>query len=372
MLYELLTGQLPYGNDDAGGLCQRICAADPPRPRSLEPGLDPELERITLKCLDRDPAGRYPSVDRVAADLRRWVGRREAARRRRRWARWTGVAAAACLGTMAVAALLQRSVGAIPSVDVSSGDPDRVMRDALASLARGEPAELLGERGAPGWLRVPVGETWAQLHHPFDDSFTVTTQSLALVELLPEVPAKRFRFRVQVRAHGGSGPYRAGLYVGRAARNAPDADVHSFLEWSFSESDAAALRAKKPPPAPGRHWGAHAWEWRAVRDPGDHRLQNSRHNGGHSFLDVPAVKHAARAPWRELVVEAGPDGYRFGWAGAWPFRAPLPPPQTAVGSLRKAVGEGAPLGFAPGGGLGLYVFGGSASFRSAAVLPLPD
>jgi hypothetical protein len=44
-------------------------ATDPPPPRQIRPGLSPDLNRICLKCLRRDPAERYASAEELRADL---------------------------------------------------------------------------------------------------------------------------------------------------------------------------------------------------------------------------------------------------------------------------------------------------------------
>src|SRR5262249_55149622 len=45
---------------------------DPPRPTALVPGLPVELEAVCLKCLEKEPARRYPSAAALAEDLRRF------------------------------------------------------------------------------------------------------------------------------------------------------------------------------------------------------------------------------------------------------------------------------------------------------------
>ena len=55
VLYELLTGRPPFR---AGTLLQTLsdlAHRDPERPRLIDPSLDPDLEAICLKCLDKDP-----------------------------------------------------------------------------------------------------------------------------------------------------------------------------------------------------------------------------------------------------------------------------------------------------------------------------
>ena len=46
---------------------------DPRAPRQIRPQIEPELEGIVLKALDKDPARRYPSARAFAEDLRRYL-----------------------------------------------------------------------------------------------------------------------------------------------------------------------------------------------------------------------------------------------------------------------------------------------------------
>jgi hypothetical protein len=43
---------------------------DPPPPRSIEPDIPADLERICLRCLAKRPEDRYQRADEVARDLR--------------------------------------------------------------------------------------------------------------------------------------------------------------------------------------------------------------------------------------------------------------------------------------------------------------
>ena len=69
MLYELATGQLPFGAPSTtGGLRQRLWM-DPPPPRRHRPDLPPWLQEVILRCLAPEAAQRYPSAAHLAVDL---------------------------------------------------------------------------------------------------------------------------------------------------------------------------------------------------------------------------------------------------------------------------------------------------------------
>jgi serine/threonine-protein kinase len=65
VLFEAFTGQLPFKAETAMGVVAAHLQQPPPRPRSLKPGLPPELEAAVLKGLEKDPARRWQSADEV-------------------------------------------------------------------------------------------------------------------------------------------------------------------------------------------------------------------------------------------------------------------------------------------------------------------
>lgn len=69
MLYELATGELPFGSPGTnGGLRQRLWA-DPIPPRKHRPDMPEWLQEVILRCLEPAAANRYPSAAHLAFDL---------------------------------------------------------------------------------------------------------------------------------------------------------------------------------------------------------------------------------------------------------------------------------------------------------------
>jgi serine/threonine protein kinase len=69
MLYQLCTGELPFGEPQtAGGMRQRLWM-DPAPPRKLKPDLPPWLQEVVLRCLEPEAALRYPSGAHLAFEL---------------------------------------------------------------------------------------------------------------------------------------------------------------------------------------------------------------------------------------------------------------------------------------------------------------
>lgn len=69
MLYELATGELPFGQPaTAAGMRQRLWM-DPTPPRKHRPDLPEWLQEVILRCLEPVAAERYPSASHLAFDL---------------------------------------------------------------------------------------------------------------------------------------------------------------------------------------------------------------------------------------------------------------------------------------------------------------
>ena len=69
VLFELLTAELPFEGLTAATLAANIFSATPRDLLRLRPDASPELQAVILRCLTKDPAGRYRDIEAFAADL---------------------------------------------------------------------------------------------------------------------------------------------------------------------------------------------------------------------------------------------------------------------------------------------------------------
>ncbi|MCR9142095.1 MAG: protein kinase [bacterium] len=71
LLYEVLTGQLPFLDSDPAILMHMHVAATPRKPTEIVPGIPKILEELTLKLLSKDPDDRYRTASGLIRDLDR-------------------------------------------------------------------------------------------------------------------------------------------------------------------------------------------------------------------------------------------------------------------------------------------------------------
>jgi tetratricopeptide (TPR) repeat protein len=154
VLYELLTGRPPFAGKTGGEVMDLILRSDPPSVRRLNPRVPRDLCVIAEKCLQKDPAHRYPSAAAAVEDLENFLASRPIRaravgplERSVRWCRRNPVAAVflvlasvgcAITGTLAVA--LANSV-AVERSARAEADQER----AEAELARDQLREALGK-----------------------------------------------------------------------------------------------------------------------------------------------------------------------------------------------------------------------------------
>jgi tetratricopeptide (TPR) repeat protein/tRNA A-37 threonylcarbamoyl transferase component Bud32 len=164
ILYEMVTGKQPFpGRTSISRMAQRL--TEPPvSPRVHAPTLDPRWEHVILRCLERDPAARFPSAGEAVAALEAGP-RRLTARRRRGIATIALVVLGLGLGAAGLSRLrsgarapagasasARRSVAVLGFKNLSSRADAAWLADAFAEL-------LDTELAAGEELRVVAGET---------------------------------------------------------------------------------------------------------------------------------------------------------------------------------------------------------------------
>ncbi|OUO33492.1 Stk1 family PASTA domain-containing Ser/Thr kinase [Olsenella sp. An290] len=76
VMYEAATGQVPFQGDDAISVALKQVNEQPKPPSQLNPNVDPALEAIILKCMQKNPADRFQTADELYRTLRDYLSGR--------------------------------------------------------------------------------------------------------------------------------------------------------------------------------------------------------------------------------------------------------------------------------------------------------
>ena len=195
VIYQMTTGQLPFSGSTRAEMKDRILHAAPETMMRLNPDTPPELERITLKCLDKRIDGRYQSARELLTDL--WPLKRQLD------------ANAARATTDAMRLELLRRSGSRPGADAAK--PSGADGASITDASRASEASELVARG------------WAHL------------RSASFFELADAVSA--------FQAATAIDPTLAAAYAGLAHAKVDQATNRHVLVEAFGEAKDAALRA---------------------------------------------------------------------------------------------------------------------------------
>ena len=73
ILYQLITGKLPFDAESTPETLRRIAEHEPSPPSGVSRAVDKDLETICLRCLEKNPARRLSSAGVLADELERWL-----------------------------------------------------------------------------------------------------------------------------------------------------------------------------------------------------------------------------------------------------------------------------------------------------------
>src|SRR5690606_17535647 len=76
VLYQMVTGQKPFVEDDSRTVMQKIRLDRFVSPRKLNPKVPRQLERILARCMEKMPANRYPTTQALIDDLMEFLAPR--------------------------------------------------------------------------------------------------------------------------------------------------------------------------------------------------------------------------------------------------------------------------------------------------------
>ena len=160
ILFDLLAGRPPFIGEHALAVVTQAIENPAPRLRNTVSLVDRDLETICARCLERDPAARYPSAGELADDLERWSKRESILARPVspptrlwRWARRNPLLAATCAACLILGAsswvgfhqfqkmqrddaIAQHSVAVLPFLDLDTGLADRAASDHVSDALR--------------------------------------------------------------------------------------------------------------------------------------------------------------------------------------------------------------------------------------------
>ena len=376
MLYELLTGQRPFEGADRPSMTSLICAAEPPSMAGLTQGLPPELERIALKCLRKDPKQRYASASELADDLEKWLESEGHAvapipNPRRGYVEMAMALLIALPLLLGLFAIGYFQMVRPPRIVVQTvpQDPNPPLEEGLRLRQRflaGEKLTLIGETGPPVWWRVRTQRDREPLKANPNYPMRILSGGPLLLELLPDLAKPGWRIRAQV-LHAGDTDGSVGIYFGHREFETGPATGHWFWVVRFSILPPFAAGAQLTP--------CYFRENRAVPQTADHNLGSfKRPFAPANPLDWVDVRIDVREKnvraylndallWelthQEMIDEARPAPGLRDAVNRIPVAFPFPEDKDVP-----------TLDFA--GGIGLYVKRGEAKFRNVTIEPLPE
>ncbi len=144
VLYEMLTGQVPFTGGSSVAIAMKHVQEEPVPPSQINPAIPRDLEKIVLRALVKDPEERYQTADQMGRDLDRWRKGQEIA-----------PATAATSATMAMPRVSDTAATRVglPPEPVQTRYPPPAYREPVhVPPGLDDDVELGAGRGSPGRL----------------------------------------------------------------------------------------------------------------------------------------------------------------------------------------------------------------------------
>jgi TolB-like protein/Flp pilus assembly protein TadD len=169
VLYEMLTGELPFKGEQSQAVVYAILKEKPKPPTSSRPGLPPAIEQVVFKALEKNPDRRYQSFEELLDDLRSITAgivpdeikarlRRAKLRRRKKAILCAGAVGLAVLAVVLILMVFRGRAEAIDSIAVLpfenlTGDSEKEY------VVDGVTDELIGQLAQISGLRRVISRT---------------------------------------------------------------------------------------------------------------------------------------------------------------------------------------------------------------------
>ncbi len=367
-LYHLLTGRAPFRGPQPD-ILNEVLRRSPRRPRAIRSTIPAGLEAIVLKCLQKDPAARYPSAAALADDLDRFLAglqpvapeltlRRRAIqsfRRHRGGIIWVGAAMMA-----AVAFALALSVLLAPTPPDPAAE---IIRDMQAGLT----VSLLKDN-RPRYARWLVGNGEVFPPGANVEEYAFHSLDRAYLELCPDPGVESYSFSAKLKHLGTVGivpsNHDLGLFFCYETQPGMNQEtVHTFKGVSYSDQPR--------PDEPVEKKLVVAFQMALIAAPFKH-TRSPRTDTGEGQLDRI---EKLPGPWREFNVEVSPQRIVVKCNGitisdsdrAGACRGPAP-------GFRKSFESytgGLPCPTFPArSSLGVFVLGTGVAVKDAVLVPL--
>ena len=385
IFYEMITGHRPFISADNIELLRSIQEDPVKKPSDWNPEIDARLEAIVLRCLEKSPADRYPSVGALMTELRLWLHAppidEQPKKLSRLWTRWLPLGLTAAIVTVLALYLLP---GTPPSAANNRFDFPSWAR---AELAAGKSVELIDDQGKPAWdFPIIVGKNTSKIDGTADQ-WTIHTTNVAMVELLDDPGIDDYVLRAEIHGNNLAALPRAGLFVGQTRIDDPTGTWNYQLEATYKDDYgnylptpgiAPEVKRKLPPntvkrPMPVKieridnEMGIVEIQIRGLNEPRQRAVPRQLKQ-----WEFREDKPTPGGPWRQLVIEAHPRSYEVQWENRPKFTVALPLSDQILFQMLHPLAEepNVPLQFKPRGSLGIVVEGGSATFRRVEIVPM--